>query len=100
MPYFGYARQERKDQPRVPIAAKLVADTLTIAGIDRVLTMDLHASQIQGFFNVPVDHLYASGVFASYFQNLNLTNLVVVAPDVGRSRWRGRMQVGWEQIWR
>ena len=73
MPYFGYARQERKDQPRVPIAAKLVADTLTTAGIDRVLTMDLHASQIQGFFDVPVDHLYASGVFAGYFHNLNLT---------------------------
>lgn len=83
MPYFGYARQERKDQPRVPIAAKLVADTLATAGIDRVLTMDLHASQIQGFFDVPVDHLYASGVFAGYFHKLNLTNLVVVAPDVG-----------------
>lgn len=83
MPYFGYARQERKDQPRVPIAAKLVADMLATAGIDRVLTMDLHASQIQGFFDVPVDHLYASGVFAGYFHNLNLTNLVVVAPDVG-----------------
>ncbi len=83
IPYFGYARQERKDQPRVPIAAKLVADMLVTAGIHRVLTMDLHASQIQGFFDVPVDHLYASGVFAGYFQRLNLTNVVVVAPDVG-----------------
>ena len=83
IPYFGYARQERKDQPRVSIAAKLMADMLATAGIDRVLTMDLHASQIQGFFDVPVDHLYASGVFADYFRNLHLTNLVVVAPDVG-----------------
>lgn len=83
VPYFGYARQERKDQPRVSIAAKLVANLLTTAGVDRILTMDLHASQIQGFFDVPVDHLYGSGVFASYFRQLNLTNLVVVAPDVG-----------------
>ena len=83
IPYFGYARQERKDQPRVSIAAKLMADMLATAGIDRVLTMDLHASQIQGFFDVPVDHLYASGVFADYFHDLHLTNLVVVAPDVG-----------------
>ncbi len=83
IPYFGYARQERKDQPRVSIAAKLMADMLATAGIDRLLTMDLHASQIQGFFDVPVDHLYASGVFADYFRNLHLTNLVVVAPDVG-----------------
>ncbi len=83
IPYFGYARQERKDQPRVSIAAKLMANILTTAGIDRILTMDLHASQIQGFFDVPVDHLYGSGVFADYFHRLNLTNLVVVAPDVG-----------------
>ena len=83
IPYFGYARQERKDQPRVSIAAKLMANMLTNAGIDRVLTMDLHASQIQGFFDVPVDHLYGSGVFADYFRRLALDNLVVVAPDVG-----------------
>ena len=84
IPYFGYARQERKDQPRVPIASKLVANMLTTAGIDRILTMDLHAPQIQGFFDVPVDHLYASVVFADYFNDLNLSdNLVVVAPDVG-----------------
>ena len=83
IPYFGYARQERKDQPRVSIAAKLMADMLATAGIDRLLTMDLHASQIQGFFDVPVDHLYASGVFADYFHDLHMTNLVVVAPDVG-----------------
>lgn len=83
LPYFGYARQERKDQPRVSIAAKLMADMLVTAGVDRVLTMDLHASQIQGFFDVPVDHLYASVVFADYIRNFDLTNLVVVAPDVG-----------------
>lgn len=85
IPYFGYARQERKDQPRVSIAAKLMADMLVTAGIDRLLTMDLHASQIQGFFDVPVDHLYASAVFVDYFRglNLDLDNLVVVAPDVG-----------------
>ena len=84
IPYFGYARQERKDQPRVPIASKLMANMLTTAGIDRILTMDLHAPQIQGFFDVPVDHLYASVVFADYFNELNLSNnLVVVAPDVG-----------------
>ncbi len=83
LPYFGYARQERKDQPRVAIAAKLMADMLGVAGIDRLLTMDLHASQIQGFFNVPVDHLYASGVLVDYLIDLGDTNLVVVAPDVG-----------------
>lgn len=83
LPYYGYARQERKDQPRVSIAAKLMANMLTTAGIDRVLTMDLHASQIQGFFDVPVDHLYGSAVFIDYFRKLNLSNLVVVAPDVG-----------------
>ena len=83
IPYFGYARQERKDQPRVSIAAKLMANMLTTAGVDRVLTMDLHASQIQGFFDVPVDHLYGSAVFADYFRKQKLDNLVVVAPDVG-----------------
>ncbi|ACY49294.1 ribose-phosphate diphosphokinase [Rhodothermus marinus] len=83
IPYFGYARQERKDQPRVSIAAKLMANMLTTAGIDRLLTMDLHAPQIQGFFDVPVDHLYGSAVFAEYVQRLNIQNLVVVAPDVG-----------------
>ncbi len=83
IPYFGYARQERKDQPRVSIAAKLVANLLEKAGVDRVLTMDLHASQIQGFFDVPVDHLYGSAVFMSYLKRLDLSNLVVVAPDVG-----------------
>ena len=83
IPYFGYARQERKDQPRVSIAAKLMADILTTAGIDRVLTMDLHAPQIQGFFNIPVDHLYGSAVFIDYLRKQELPNLVVVAPDVG-----------------
>ena len=86
MPYFGYARQERKDQPRVSIAAKLVANMLTTAGVDRILTMDLHAPQIQGFFDVPVDHLYGSAVFADYCQRLNLAKLIVVAPDVGSSK--------------
>ncbi len=83
MPYFGYARQERKDQPRVSIAAKLMANMLEKAGVDRVLTMDLHASQIQGFFDVPVDHLYGSAVFIDYLRDLHMENLVVVAPDVG-----------------
>ncbi len=83
IPYFGYARQERKDQPRVSIAAKLIANMLTTAGVDRVLTMDLHASQIQGFFDVPVDHLYGSAIFTDYFKKQSLDNLVVVAPDVG-----------------
>ncbi len=83
IPYFGYARQDRKDQPRVPITAKLVADLLTVAGADRVLTMDLHAGQIQGFFNIPVDHLFAVGVFTDYFSKLNFKDLVIVSPDVG-----------------
>jgi ribose-phosphate pyrophosphokinase len=83
MPYFGYARQDRKDQPRVPITAKLVANLLTTAGANRILTIDLHAGQIQGFFDIPVDHLLAVGVFLEYFQRLNLKDLVVVSPDVG-----------------
>jgi ribose-phosphate pyrophosphokinase len=83
IPYFGYARQDRKDQPRVSIAAKLMANLLTTTGVDRVLTMDLHAAQIQGFFDVPVDHLYGSAVFIDYFRRLKLDNLVVAAPDVG-----------------
>jgi len=83
IPYFGYARQDRKDQPRVSIAAKLMADMLATAGVHRILTMDLHAPQIQGFFDVPVDHLYGSGVLTSYFGKFQLDNVVVVAPDVG-----------------
>lgn len=83
IPYFGYARQDRKDQPRVSIASKLMANLLTEAGADRILTMDLHASQIQGFFDIPVDHLYASRLFIDYFQEQSIQNLVVVAPDVG-----------------
>lgn len=82
IPYFGYARQERKDQPRVSIAAKLMANMLTTAGVDRILTMDLHAPQIQGFFDVPVDHLYGSAVFTEFLR-LDCSNLTVVAPDVG-----------------
>lgn len=83
MPYFGYARQDRKDQPRVPITAKLVANLLTVAGANRVLTMDLHAGQIQGFFDIPMDHLFAIGVFVDYFKKLKLKHLVIVSPDVG-----------------
>lgn len=83
MPYFGYARQDRKDQPRVPITAKLVANLITVSGVDRVLTMDLHAGQIQGFFDIPLDHLFAVGVFVDYFEKLNYKDLVVVSPDVG-----------------
>jgi ribose-phosphate pyrophosphokinase len=83
IPYFGYARQDRKDKPRVPISSKVVSDLLVTAGVDRLLTMDLHAPQIQGFFNVPVDHLFAAPVLVEYFQKLNLPNLTVVSPDAG-----------------
>ncbi len=83
IPYFGYARQDRKDQPRVPITAKLVANLLTTAGANRILTMDLHAGQIQGFFDIPVDHLFSVGVFVDYFSKMNIKDLVVVSPDVG-----------------
>jgi ribose-phosphate pyrophosphokinase len=83
MPYYGYARQDRKDKPRVPISAKLVADLLSAAGADRVLTMDLHASQIQGFFNFPVDHLFAAPVIIDYVARLKLTKLTIVSPDAG-----------------
>lgn len=86
IPYFGFARQDRKDQPRVSIGAKLVADMLTTAGVDRVITMDLHAAQIQGFFNLPVDHLYASSIFVPYIKQLNLDNLVIASPDVGGTK--------------
>ena len=86
IPYFGWARQDRKDKPRVSIGAKLVADLLSVAGIHRLITMDLHADQIQGFFNVPVDHLYASGVILPYLQSLNLDNLCIASPDVGGSK--------------
>lgn len=86
IPYFGWARQDRKDKPRVGIGAKLIADILSTAGINRLITMDLHADQIQGFFNVPVDHLYASGVFIEYMRSLNLENLVIATPDVGGTK--------------
>ncbi|MCA0429245.1 MAG: ribose-phosphate pyrophosphokinase [Bacteroidetes bacterium] len=86
IPYFGYARQDRKDKPRVAIGAKLVADMLAVAGATRVMTMDLHADQIQGFFNVPVDHLYASTIFLPYINSLNLNNLTIAAPDMGGSK--------------
>jgi ribose-phosphate pyrophosphokinase len=83
IPYYGYARQDRKDRPRVPITAKLVANLITTAGADRIMTMDLHASQIQGFFDLPHDHLYSSWIFNNYIRELKLENLVVVSPDVG-----------------
>jgi len=83
MPYFGYARQDRKDQARVPITAKLVADLITVAGANRVLTMDLHAGQLQGFFNIPLDHLFAINVFADYFDRKRIGDLCVASPDVG-----------------
>ena len=86
IPYFGWARQDRKDKPRVSIGAKLIADMLSTAGINRLITMDLHADQIQGFFNIPVDHLYASSVFLPYIQSLNLEDLVIATPDVGGAK--------------
>lgn len=86
IPYFGWARQDRKDKPRVSIASKLVADLLSVAGIDRLITMDLHADQIQGFFNVPVDHLYASSCFIPYIKSLKLNDPVIASPDVGGAK--------------
>ena len=83
IPYFGYARQDRKDQPRVPIGARLMANLITTAGADRVLTIDLHAPQIQGFFDIPLDHLYSAPVLLEHFKNVDRENLAVVAPDVG-----------------
>jgi ribose-phosphate pyrophosphokinase len=83
IPYFGYARQDRKDQPRVSITAKLIANLITVAGADRVITMDLHAPQIQGFFDIPVDHLYSSAVLVKHFKKKKISNLAVASPDVG-----------------
>lgn len=89
IPYFGWARQDREDKPRVSIAAKLIADMLSVAGVDRVITMDLHADQIQGFFNVPVDHLYGSTIFIPFIKSLDTENLVIASPDVGGSKRAG-----------
>lgn len=89
IPYFGYARQDRKDKPRVSIASKLVANLLSAAGVHRVITLDLHADQIQGFFDVPVDHLYASSVFIPYIKTLHLDNLTFASPDTGGTRRAG-----------
>jgi ribose-phosphate pyrophosphokinase len=86
IPYFGFARQDRKDKPRVAIGAKLVANLLTAAGVDRVMTMDLHADQIQGFFEVPVDHLFASSIFLPFIDSLDTTNLIMAAPDTGGTK--------------
>jgi ribose-phosphate pyrophosphokinase len=86
IPYFGFARQDRKDKPRVAIGAKLVADLLTAAGVDRIITMDLHADQIQGFFNVPVDHLFASAVFIPFINQMGLDNIAIASPDTGGTK--------------
>lgn len=86
IPYMAFARQDRKDKPRVAIGAKLIANLLTAAGVDRIITMDLHADQIQGFFDIPVDHLYASSIFIPYFQQLNLINLTMASPDTGGTK--------------
>ncbi len=86
MPYFGFARQDRKDKPRVSVGAKLVANMLTAAGVDRIMTMDLHADQIQGFFEVPVDHLFASTIFLPHIQEMKLPDLVMAAPDTGGTK--------------
>ena len=86
MPYFGLARQDRKDKPRVPIGAKLVANMLAAAGVTRIMTMDLHADQIQGFFEVPVDHLFGSTIFIPYIKSLNLPNLTMASPDMGGTK--------------
>ena len=86
IPYFGWARQDRKDKPRVSIGAKLVADLLSVAGIDRLITMDLHADQIQGFFDFPVDHIYASSVFLPHLREMNIENLAIAAPDMGGAK--------------
>lgn len=86
IPYFGFARQDRKDRPRVAIGAKLVANLLKAAGVDRVITMDLHADQIQGFFDIPVDHLYGSTVLIPYIKSLNLKNLAIASPDIGGAK--------------
>lgn len=86
IPYFGYARQDRKDKPRVSIASKLIANLLTTSGVDRVITLDLHADQIQGFFDVPVDNLYASNIFVDHIRKLNLPNLIMASPDTGGTR--------------
>ncbi len=86
IPYFGFARQDRKDRPRVTIASKLIANLLTSAGVQRVITIDLHADQIQGFFDVPVDHMYASNIFVPYIQKLNLPKLTIASPDTGGTR--------------
>ncbi|MBE0661548.1 MAG: ribose-phosphate pyrophosphokinase [Bacteroidales bacterium] len=86
IPYFGFARQDRKDKPRVSIASKLIANLLTAAGVQRIITIDLHADQIQGFFDVPVDHLFASSIFVPYIKQLNLPNLTMASPDTGGTR--------------
>lgn len=99
IPYYGYARQDRKDKPRVSIAAKLVANMLVAAGTDRVVTMDLHAPQIQGYFDIPVDHLDSSAIFLPYIQSLQLANLTFAAPDVGSANRIRKLPVFLSVIW-
>ena len=99
IPYYGYGRQDRKSEPRVPISAKLVANLITAAGADRVLAMDLHVGQIQGFFDIPVDHLYAMPVFLEYIREKNLQDVVVVSPDAGGVDARALLPSGWTRIW-
>ena len=86
IPYYGYGRTDKKDQPRVPITARLIADLLTLAGANRLLTIDLHAEQIQGFFNIPVDHIYASSLFVPHIKSLQLDDMVIAAPDMGGTK--------------
>jgi len=97
IPYFGYARQDRKDKPRVPISAKLVANLLEAAGADRIMTMDLHADQIQGFFDIPVDHLKSSAIYASYLEKQDLENVIFASPDVGGVKRARRFAVHFEK---
>ena len=99
IPYFGYARQDRKDKPRVPISSKLVADLLTTAGADRALVVDMHAPQIQGFFNIPVDHLFASPVLVGHFRELQLPDLTVVSPDAAAWSARASSPRRWIRRW-
>ena len=100
LPFYGYARQDRKDQPRVPISAKLVANLLVSAGANRVLTVDLHAQQIQGFFDIPVDHLYAAPVMFDYLKTMDLgEQIAVVSPDVGGIKWRTPIPSCCTPIW-
>lgn len=99
VPWYGYSRQDKKSQPREPITARLVADLMTAAGADRVLTMDLHAGQLQGFFHIPVDHMTAVPMLADYFKFKGLENTVAVSPDAGGLKMAKRFGTGWARRW-